>query len=86
MKIENDIEIKPQIIKPPNMKETKVFVKPKRPTPPFFIFSKEKKQILREKFPEKTPTEIGETLGDLWNALDEREKEPYLKIYNQEKL
>ena len=66
------------VLSPLNSRPVKT---PKKPghMPPFALFSKEKRETLQKENPHMGFAELGSTLGEMWHALKEEEKDDYRK-------
>jgi hypothetical protein len=53
---------------------------PKKPATAFLLFSNEKRQSVKDEFPDIDPKEIMAKLGELWRAATDAEKAPYEEI------
>lgn len=53
--------------------------KVKRAPPPYIIFCSEKRPEIKISHPDATFGETGRLLGQMWAALGEKGKEPYVK-------
>ena len=62
--------IKPQI-KPSSPLSSNIPPPPKAPLSPYFIFYKEKKDVIKGEFPEMSVTEITTAAGKVWKSLSE---------------
>jgi hypothetical protein len=51
--------------------------KSKKPLSGFMLFSKENRAGIKEENPEITFGQIGKKLGEMWRALDDKEKESF---------
>lgn len=62
---------------------------PKRPTNAYIMFYEREKDRVKADMeslvPPKPLTELSKTLSDIWKSLDEREKEPYMKLYEEDR-
>lgn len=58
---------------------------PKAPLSPYFIFYKDKKDVIKAEFPDMSVTEITTAAGKVWKSLTEEEKEPFNLKFFQEK-
>jgi len=61
------------------------FFAPKRPPSSYLRFASVKRPLLKQKYPEKTVTEIATMLGKLWNELPDNEKQPYIQEYEKDR-
>ncbi|KAL9645680.1 hypothetical protein ABK040_003413 [Willaertia magna] len=53
--------------------------RPKRPMTAYFLFVKDKREPLKQQYPEKKMMEIAKELGTLWKSLSDEEKRPYVE-------
>jgi hypothetical protein len=51
--------------------------KPKNPLTPYFLFLKEKRETIKREYPELSPTEMANVMGQIWKSLTEEEKRPF---------
>ncbi|GJQ72180.1 hypothetical protein Trydic_g3272 [Trypoxylus dichotomus] len=57
--------------------------KPKKPLPPFFLYSQTRREELRKVHPHAKVTEITKLLADEWNKIDGSAKQEYEVEYKQ---
>jgi hypothetical protein len=48
-----------------------------RPLMPYMYFVADVRHIVKEEFPEMQPVALGRHMGMMWDAMSEREREPY---------
>lgn len=53
--------------------------RPKKPMQAFFMYSRDNKDEMKKEYPDLKHTEIMKKLGEVWNGLSEKKKEPYYK-------
>ena len=78
---ENSINLKKEIEKV--IPKNKLSYTIKKPLTPYFLFCKEKRKEYKDKHPGKKI--MAKTLGQMWQALTEEQKKPYIDQYTKEK-
>ena len=64
---------------------SKVTKKPKKPMGPFFVFLNEKRNSIREAFPEMSIPDVSKKASQMYHQLSAKEKEPYKKAFRKQK-
>jgi hypothetical protein len=68
-----------------NTKKIKDPNAPKRPKTSYIYFSLDKREEINKSNPELSTKDIMKKIGNLWKSLSDKEKEPYIKLSEQDK-
>lgn len=58
---------------------------PKRPTSSYLFFCADARPVVKSKHPDMENVEVTKKLGELWRALSDKKKEPYVKKAQKDK-
>jgi len=58
--------------------------RPKQALTSYIYFCNEQRSVLKEENPDSDPKEITKLLAEKWGSLTDKEKEPYVKMHNDE--
>lgn len=64
--------------------ETQVSVMPKKPITSYFAFLNTRREKFKNDNPKLSITEIAKALGQVWQALQDDQKKPYLKVVEED--